>query len=91
MKPHILVFFVLLVSLLFLNVWQSYRYGETLRVLRIMEDQQLDWVERNRRVLAAIAMLDTPERLDSLAQDELGLHQAESQEMMFIQLPGEDY
>jgi len=89
MRPLVLGALVLMVSLLFLNVWQSYRYEESLRVMEAMEYQQEEWVDKNRKVLAAESLLETPSRLDSLAEEELGLHKAEPEEMMFIQLPGE--
>lgn len=90
MKAVTLSVLLLLVSLLFLNVWQSYRYEESLRVLRVMEQEQQEWVEKTRRIMAAEALLASPDRLDQLAQDELGMEQAQPEDMLHIQLPGED-
>lgn len=91
MRILVPAFMVVLLSLIFLNVWQSYRYEESLQVLRVMEHKQEEWVEKNRKVMAAEALLESPSRLDELAEEELGLHKADAGDMMHIQLPREEY
>lgn len=90
MKAVTLSLLVLVVGLLFMNVWQSYRYEESLRLIRGMERQQEEWVDKNRKVLAAEALLDNPARLDQLAESELGLEKADPGQMLHIQLPREE-
>lgn len=90
MKVITLSLLVIVVGLLFLNVWQSYRYEESLRLIRGMERQQEEWVDKNRKVEAAEALLDNPARLDQLAEGSLGLKKADPKQMLHIQLPAED-
>jgi len=91
MRILVPAFLVVLLSLIFLNVWQSYRYEESLQVMRAMELRQEEWVEKNRRAMAAESLLESPSRLDALAEEELGLQKADAGDMMHIQLPREEF
>jgi cell division protein FtsL len=76
LKPYIGVFVVVIVllSLFFLNVWQSFRYEYLKREVTALEEQQLEAFEENKRLIAGVAVLETPERIESIATEQLGLN-----------------
>ncbi|MFW6368559.1 MAG: hypothetical protein ACOCZ9_02365 [Spirochaetota bacterium] len=62
-------------ALLFANAWQAYRYDRLTRAISLVQSEQREAIERNKRHLAGIAALRSPARLDSLARNELELEQ----------------
>jgi cell division protein FtsL len=60
-------------GLLFLNTWQGYRFESLKREVRAMEEEQRDWLEQNKKLVAAVAVLSSPERILRIAEKELRL------------------
>lgn len=58
---------------LFLNVWQSYRYAERTAEVDRLEAAQREAFERNKRLIAGIAVLRSPSRVARIAEENLGL------------------
>jgi hypothetical protein len=71
--PAMIVFLCLLVIL---NVRQAFLYQEELVMIESLERQQQQKFEENRKIRTGIAILESPQRLDSLADQELGLDKA---------------
>lgn len=72
--------------LLFSIVWQSHRYTSLEReIVRIEREQQL-LVEENRRMISGISVLSTPERIQRVATEDLGMRKAETYEIMRISI-----
>ncbi len=59
--------------LFFLNTWQSFRYEQCRREIEQMEADQREWLEKNKRLVAGISLLESPERIERLARQELKL------------------
>ncbi len=59
--------------LFFLNTWQAFRYEQTSRDIKAMEEQQREWLEKNKRLVAGISLLESPERIERLAREDLDL------------------
>jgi cell division protein FtsL len=64
---------VVLPIALFLNVWQSFRYETLEREVTQLEEEQRDMIEENKRLIAGIAVLRSPARIQALAESELEL------------------
>jgi cell division protein FtsL len=62
-----------LCALYFFNVWQSYRYTSVERETERMQARQMELFEENKRLIAGIALLESPDRIERLAQEQLGL------------------
>ncbi|MDC7232364.1 MAG: hypothetical protein PQJ58_03975 [Spirochaetales bacterium] len=62
-------FLLLFPVLLCLNIWQSFRYQQLEADLLSLQKEQLDLVERNKRALAAVAVLSSPSRVVTLAEE----------------------
>jgi hypothetical protein len=51
-----------------------------------LEREQKNWLEKNKKVIAALAVLSSPERIKSLAVDSLGLKPLEPEDLIKIEL-----
>ncbi len=81
---------VLTAGLLFLNVWQSFRYNQVVGEVVALEEEQKKLLELNKRLIAGTAVLSSPGRIDEIAKDELGLEKREPTDIIQIELPGSD-
>lgn len=80
---------VLVVSMLFLNVWQSFRYNRVVEEVAALEEEQKRLLEQNKRLIAGTAVLSSPGRIDEIAREELGLEKRDPKDIIRIQLPEE--
>jgi len=71
-----------------LIVWQSARYADLERELVQMEKSQEEWVERNKRLIANITALSSPDRIERIARDQLGLQKKQPEEVLQITIGG---
>jgi cell division protein FtsL len=82
-------FYCLIVSVpafLGLTAWQSSRYGDLERELKKLEKTQEEWVENNKRLIAGITFLSSPDRIEHIARNELGLRKKEPEEVLQISI-----
>lgn len=73
--------------LIFLQILQGYRYTVALEEIDSLEAMQLEKLEKNRKVLAGIAVYDAPTRIYRVARDSLNLEEAEPENVLQIVLP----
>ena len=71
---------------LFLNVWQSFRYESLERDVAQLEEEQRDMIEENKRLIAGIAVLRSPARIQSLAETELELEKGFPARTVFVRI-----
>ncbi|MDR1930706.1 MAG: septum formation initiator family protein [Treponema sp.] len=69
-------------------VMQSARYADLERELQNYEKIQQEWVENNKRLIAGIAVLSSPDRIEDIARDELGLEKKRPEEVLQINIDG---
>ena len=62
----------------FLQVLTSYQYQVLQREVSSLEREQKDWFEKNKKIIAGISVLRSPERIEKIARDELGLQKIDS-------------
>jgi cell division protein FtsL len=74
--------------LLGLASWQSARYGDLERELGRLEKIQQEWIENNKRLIAGISLLSSPDRIEHIARDELGLEKKQPEEVLLIHITG---
>jgi cell division protein FtsL len=74
-------------GLLFLNTWQGYRFESLKRDVQAMEAEQRDWLEQNKKLVAAVAVLSSPERIQRIAEKDLALRKLERSELATVVLP----
>ena len=69
-----------------LAAWQSSRYGDLERELKKLEKAQEEWVENNKRLIAGITLLSSPDRIEHIARNELGLQKKSPEEVLQISI-----
>ena len=75
MRGYGLFYFFVLTIPIFLGVvaWQSFRYMELENNVRRLEADQKELVVENRKLIASIAVLSAPSRIEQIAIQDLGL------------------
>jgi cell division protein FtsL len=80
---------LLLGGLLFLNTWQGYRFEALRRHMQQLESEQRDWMEQNKKLVAALAVLSSPQRVERIATRQLGLRKLERSRLTTVVVPRE--
>ncbi len=83
-----LVFLLLFPLLLCLNVWQSLRFQRLETELAFLQEEQLDLVEQNKRVLAAVAVFSSPSRVGAVAEERPELEKAAPGDVLLLEKEG---
>ena len=71
----------------FVNIYQTYSYQQVDRQVTALQTQQRNWLEHNKRIIAGIAVLSSPQRIDQIAQGKLGLKQRLLEPTLRIHVP----
>jgi cell division protein FtsL len=74
--------------LLGLSIAQSARYADLERELQGYEKTQQEWVENNKRLIAGITLLSSPDRIEHIARDQLGLVKKQPEQVLQIRING---
>ena len=88
---HLLAF-ILTVSipcLFFFTVKQSQVYNALEREVNAYNDEQNRLIAENKRKISAISILSKPQRIEKIAVEELGMHKADSSQIIRISLDKE--
>ncbi|HCC36905.1 MAG TPA: cell division protein FtsL [Treponema sp.] len=90
MKKYVFLYIAVLTIPMFLclNAWQSTRYSGLQGEVKRLEEAQGDWVESNKRLIASISLLSSPERIEKIAQTELELSKIKPENVLQINLEG---
>lgn len=84
-KKFILYIIVFLLPLMvFANVWQSFRYNALKNEIAGLENAQKEWLEKNRKIINGIAFLSSPQRIEKIAEEELGLEHVDGKKIIRI-------
>lgn len=87
MKKLILIVLVVFVPvLLFMNVWQSFRYWEVEREIQELEQVQIEVFQKNKLAVAGIGYLHSPFMIDEVARDSLGLEKSEPGQAIHVRI-----
>jgi cell division protein FtsL len=89
-KRYALLYFFVLTIPLFLGVavWQSVRYTDLEKNVRRLEAVQEDWVNSNKKLIAAIAVLSSSLRIRQIAVNDLGLVKVRPEDVLQIRIDG---
>lgn len=86
-KRLLVVFCAVLVPLLFaLNAIQADRYMKAQDEIKALEQKQVELVEENKRLITDISLLSSGERIGKIAEEELGMRKAESEEIVRVEM-----
>lgn len=73
----------------FVNIYQTYSYQQLDQSVAKLENQQKAWLEHNKRIIAGIAVLSSPERISTIAKDKLDLKQEPLKPALRIRVPNQ--
>lgn len=79
---------ILIPALLFLSVWQSYRYDILSRDVADLEQMQKEIFEKNKKIVMGIEFLKSPFRINKIADEELELEKVDPDRILRIELSG---
>ncbi len=77
---------VLVPVLFVLNAMQADRYMKVQEEVKALEKKQVELVEENKRLITDISLLSSGERIGKIAEEELGMHKAESEEIVRVEM-----
>ena len=87
MKKAVVLFILITIPLSAFMVVQQVFENELLqKEIRTLTEKQQTLFEKNKRLIANIAILRSPERIAELAQKELHLKQLPDKEMVFVKI-----
>ena len=87
MKRFFLIFVLLFIPLsAFVTVYQVFRSEQLRNDIADLSEKQQSLFERNKRMIANIAILRSPERIDKLAEKDLGLKQISGDRVIRIDI-----
>ncbi|HAK46706.1 MAG TPA: cell division protein FtsL [Spirochaeta sp.] len=81
---------LLIPALLFVSVWQSYRYDELSREVTELEQKQKEIFEKNKKIVMGIEFLKSPFRINKIADEDLELQKVDPEKILRIDLGGKD-
>lgn len=79
----------LLIPLLMLAyAFQSKRFNDLNREIEALEKKQEKLIEDNKRLVSDISLLTSAQRIEKIAVEELGMHKAESDDIVRVEMTG---
>lgn len=85
----IVIFTISIPSLLVLYALQAKRYTDLEKNIRDLEQKQIQLIEENKKIVSEISVLSSSDRIEQYAVEELGMHKAESEEIVRVEMTGE--
>lgn len=74
MNRKLLLFVVSTLPLFFMGlVFEAIQYQDLKKDVVAKERQQVEWVEKNKKMLTGVTVLSSPQRIEDLAKDDSGL------------------
>lgn len=87
-----IVFFCILAlgipGLLVLTGIQSSKYRTLQKEVMELERKQENLIEENKKLITDISLLSSSDRIEKIAEEDLGMRQAESEEIVRVGVPG---
>jgi len=75
--------------LMFLYAMQAKKYTDLSNEIEELENKQAKLIEENKRLISDISILTSAERIEKIATEELGMHKAESDDIIRVEMTGE--
>ena len=85
-KIFVIACAVLVPVLFALNAVQADRYMKAQDEIKALEQKQVELVEENKRLITDISLLSSGERIGKIAEEELGMRKAESEEIVRVEM-----
>ncbi len=67
---------------------QTRRYAELSREISDLEAKQERLIEQNKKLVSDISLLSSTDRIEKIASEELGMHKAETEDIVRVEMNG---
>lgn len=67
---------------------QTRRYAELSREIADLESKQERLIEQNKKLVSDISLLSSTDRIEKIASEELGMHKAETEDIVRVEMNG---
>lgn len=72
-----------------LYAFQAKKYSDLTKEVIELEAKQEKLIEENKKLVGEISILSNAERIEQIATEELGMHKAESDDIIRVEMTGE--
>ena len=76
-------------AMLILYGLQAKKYKDLTKEVVELERKQEKLIEENKRIVSEISVLTNAERIEKIAVEELGMHKAEAEDIVRVEMAGE--
>ena len=76
-------------AMLILYGLQAKKYKDLTKEVVELERKQEKLIEENKRIVSEISVLANAERIEKIAVEELGMHKAEAEDIVRVEMTGE--
>lgn len=91
------IFKIILISLFTLSIplllclygLQAKKYTDLTKEVESLERKQEELIEENKKLISDISLLSSPERIEKIATEELGMHKAENEDIIRVEMTGD--
>lgn len=67
---------------------QTKRYADLSREIAELERKQERLIEQNKKLVSDISLLSSTDRIEKIATEELGMHKAETEDIVRVEMNG---
>ena len=85
----ICLFVLLIPFMLFMYGFQAKRYSKLKIEIKALEQKQEKLIEENKKIVNEISILSSADRIEKMAVEELGMHKAEKEDIVRVEMTGE--
>ncbi|MCR5400746.1 MAG: septum formation initiator family protein [Treponema sp.] len=88
-KVLVCVLAALVPLILIVYGFQTKRYSELSREVKKLEKTQEELIEQNKKLVGDISLLSSTDVIEKKAVEELGMHKAETEDIVRVEMNGE--
>ncbi len=88
-KILVCVLAALVPLILIIYGFQTKRYSELSREVKRLEKTQEELIEQNKKLVGDISLLSSTDVIEKKAVEELGMHKAETEDIVRVEMNGE--
>ena len=85
----ICIFVLTIPAMLCLYAVQARQYTILTNEVKDLEKRQEKLIEENKKLVSDIAILSSADRIEKIAVEELGMHKAEKEDIVRVEMTGE--
>ena len=89
LKIAVCVFVLLIPCMLFMYGFQAKRYSKLRLEIKALEKKQEMLIEENKKIVNEISILSSADRIEKMAVEELGMHKAQADDIVRVEMTGE--